>query len=29
MGVKDNRFVILLDVDKLLSEEEMDAVDGV
>lgn len=29
MGVKDNRFIILLDVDKLLSEEEMDAVDGV
>jgi purine-binding chemotaxis protein CheW len=29
MGVKDNRFVILLDVDKLLSDEEMNAVDGV
>jgi len=29
MGGKDNRFIILLDVDKLLSEEEMDAVDGV
>ena len=29
MGVKDNRFVILLGVDKLLSDEEMNAVDGV
>lgn len=29
MGVKDNRFVILLDVDKLLSDDEMNAVDGV
>ncbi|HOO36718.1 MAG TPA: chemotaxis protein CheW [Deltaproteobacteria bacterium] len=29
MGVKDNKFVILLDVDKLLSDEELNMVDGV
>ena len=29
MGVKDNKFIILLDVDKLLSDEELNMVDGV
>ncbi|HOO45197.1 MAG TPA: chemotaxis protein CheW [Deltaproteobacteria bacterium] len=29
MGVKDNKFIILLDVDKLLSDEELNLVDGV
>lgn len=29
MGVKDNKFIILLDVDKLLSDDELNAVDGV
>jgi len=29
MGVKDNKFIILLDVDRLLSDEELNAVDGV
>lgn len=29
MGIKDNKFIILLDVDRLLSDEELNAVDGV
>jgi purine-binding chemotaxis protein CheW len=29
MGVKDNKFIILLDVDRLLSDEELNMVDGV
>lgn len=29
MGIKDNKFIILLDVDKLLSDDELDMVDGV
>lgn len=29
MGIKDNKFVILLDVDKVLSDEELNMVDGV
>jgi purine-binding chemotaxis protein CheW len=29
MGIKDNKFIILLDVDKLLSDEELNMVDGV
>jgi len=29
MGIKDNKFVILLDVDKVLSDEEVNMVDGV
>jgi purine-binding chemotaxis protein CheW len=29
MGVKDKKFIILLDVDKLLSDDELDLVDGV
>ena len=29
MGVKDNKFIILLDVDKLLSVDELNLVDGV
>jgi purine-binding chemotaxis protein CheW len=29
MGIKDNKFNILLDVDKLLSDEELNMVDGV
>ncbi|MBN2299171.1 MAG: purine-binding chemotaxis protein CheW [Deltaproteobacteria bacterium] len=29
MGVKDNKFIILLDVDRLLSDEELNLVDGV
>jgi purine-binding chemotaxis protein CheW len=29
MGIKDNKFIILLDVDKLLSDEELNVVDGV
>ncbi|HQG32861.1 MAG TPA: chemotaxis protein CheW, partial [Deltaproteobacteria bacterium] len=29
MGVKDDKFIILLDVDKLLSDAELDIVDGV
>ncbi len=29
MGVKDDKFIILLDVDKLLSDDELDVVDGV
>jgi purine-binding chemotaxis protein CheW len=29
MGVKDKKFIILLDVDKLLSDEELNLVDGV
>ena len=29
MGVKDDKFIILLDVDRLLSDEELNAVDGV
>jgi purine-binding chemotaxis protein CheW len=29
MGVKDNKFIILLDVDRLLSDDELNAVDGV
>lgn len=29
MGIKDNKFVILLDVDRLLSDEELNMVDGV
>lgn len=29
MGVKDNKFIILLDVDKLLSDDELNVVDGV
>jgi purine-binding chemotaxis protein CheW len=29
MGIKGNKFIILLDVDKLLSDEELNTVDGV
>jgi len=29
MGVKDDKFIILLDVDRLLSDEELNLVDGV
>jgi purine-binding chemotaxis protein CheW len=29
MGIKDNKFIILLDVDKVLSDEELNMVDGV
>jgi purine-binding chemotaxis protein CheW len=29
MGIKDKKFIILLDVDKLLSDEELNMVDGV
>lgn len=29
MGIKDDKFVILLDVDRLLSDEELNMVDGV
>jgi len=29
MGIKDDKFVILLDVDKLLSDEELNILDGV
>ncbi|MFY9397124.1 MAG: chemotaxis protein CheW [Desulfomonilia bacterium] len=29
MGVKDKKFIILLDVNKLLSDDELDLVDGV
>ncbi len=29
MGVKDNKFIILLDVDRLLSDDELNMVDGV
>lgn len=29
MGVKDSKFIILLDVDRLLSDEELNMVDGV
>jgi purine-binding chemotaxis protein CheW len=29
MGVKDDKFIILLDVDRLLSDDELNAVDGV
>jgi len=29
MGIKDDKFIILLDVDRLLSDEELDMVDGV
>ena len=29
MGVKDDKFIILLDVDKLLSDDVLDVVDGV
>jgi purine-binding chemotaxis protein CheW len=29
MGIKDNKFIILLDVDKMLSDEELNMVDGV
>ncbi|MGC9323702.1 MAG: chemotaxis protein CheW [Desulfomonilia bacterium] len=29
MGIKDSKFIILLDVDRLLSHEELDMVDGV
>ena len=29
MGVKDNKFIILLDVDRLLSDDELNVVDGV
>ena len=29
MGLKDNKFIILLDVDRLLSDEELNMVDGV
>jgi purine-binding chemotaxis protein CheW len=29
MGIKDNKFIILLDVDRLLSDEELNMVDGV
>jgi purine-binding chemotaxis protein CheW len=29
MGVKDDKFIILLDVDKLLSDDELNVVDGV
>jgi purine-binding chemotaxis protein CheW len=29
MGVKDKKFIILLDVDKILSDDELDLVDGV
>jgi purine-binding chemotaxis protein CheW len=29
MGIRDKKFIILLDVDKLLSDEELNMVDGV
>jgi purine-binding chemotaxis protein CheW len=29
MGIKDKKFIILLDVDKLLSDDELNMVDGV
>jgi purine-binding chemotaxis protein CheW len=29
MGIKDQKFVILLDVDRLLSDEELNMVNGV
>jgi purine-binding chemotaxis protein CheW len=29
MGIKDKKFIILLDVDKVLSDEELNMVDGV
>ncbi len=29
MGVRDNKFIILLDVDRLLSNDELNVVDGV
>jgi purine-binding chemotaxis protein CheW len=29
MGIKDKKFIILLDVDKLLSDDELNLVDGV
>ncbi len=29
MGVKDNKFIILLDTDRLLSDDELNVVDGV
>lgn len=29
MGIRDNKFIILLDVDKMLSDEELNMVDGV
>jgi purine-binding chemotaxis protein CheW len=29
MGIRDNKFIILLDVDRMLSDEELNMVDGV